>query len=183
VWNRGTARIDEDAVELSAVQLASAGGFARLDGRYGWVDGAARLEAAWRGVALPKSWQQSGTLSISASAPWPGQRRVEATLQGQADGPGANHVRMRAQLNGAGKGWNEVDWTLVIPQLRWELGRRAAEIAGLRLGVAVRGPVVTLSSLSLDQGGTLAGRGQADFTTRKWSLAFEARDIPLPLTA
>jgi len=183
-WSAGTILIDNGAANAQAVQLALAGGFIRIDGRYGFVDNNANLSAAWQGIALPQNWDQSGTFQLTTDSPWPGQRRVQAhlTTKSNLGGDDANSLTTQVHITGNGSSWTQGAWTIDFDRLQWKTPARTLQLADLRADFATTTSTIALTNLSVARGASITGRGQVDFKTKKWSANIHAPDLPIPGT-
>jgi hypothetical protein len=173
----GTIALDGKSVTAKDLSLAFAGGELRLGGSFAWGSGDGKLEAWWNNLVLPKGAVHGGSLTASLRQPWPNQPVINVTLN--SNGRRGNDTwDTRLTLAGAGRAWDDIDWTLTAPALAYRTPAQAYNLDQLHATLSTRGNLLTLDTLSLPPGelygqwrrGTLAAKGSYHLVLGDWTL-------------
>ncbi len=200
----GSIVSDDTGLHADAIKLTALGGAANLDGAFDPRTSAVDVHARWSGLSLAKQTSQSGSLTASLRQPFIGHPviKVELNSSGTVGAPVSESAtppgRWNADvtLTGQGSSWQQIDWVLAAPQLRYVTGSQAIDLSRTTAHVSQRLPVVELTDLSLPLDNTVgqsnsasfAGSGIVNFKSSEWKFDATAavnasyQDSPMPVT-
>ncbi|HSI32895.1 MAG TPA: hypothetical protein VK986_04835 [Tepidisphaeraceae bacterium] len=189
--NAGAITLARGAATVTGLQLAFAGGEVRASGSYSLIAGAGKIETTWNQLVFPAGTTHSGTMTASVRQPWPGQPLIDVTLTSTGT-RGEDSWSTSLRLDGAGRSWQDIDWTLKAPKLNYAQvegeQKQTFDLSNLTVALSTRGDLVTLDSLDLPAGslygpfqrGTLRGTGQYALKTGQWFAYVTGDNWPAP---
>lgn len=183
IVREGKVRVEGWQVKGEDLLVSAAGGMVRLNGQWNAAARDAGLDLTWEQVELPGAITSEGSLKAKLSEPWPGRQLIGATVQTKGKGT-YGEWDTKAELAGQGESWQNLDWTLRVPQLAFQREGsgpgQTVTANDLVAHLTTRGPVISLTDLNFTGAGQITGRGAVDLQKKLWWLWVDAENLPVP---
>ncbi len=174
----GAIELAGTTIRATRVKVSALSGMAQVDGRWAIEQAVGQITATWDEIAQPGGVRHSGRLAAGVTNTL-GNRAVTADLASHG-GAGAGRWDAQVKLTGAGRDWNEMNWTIAAPALSWQGPPHDVMLDGLVANLITRGKVLELTSMRLPNAERVRGEGKIDFASEEWSLTLSGSGWPLP---
>lgn len=169
----GTVSVDGSVISAQQLRVGAFGGLAQVDGTGDLDAKTAEIHGVWQDLALGSQVAHGGNLRLNIRSPFPGRPHVEGTIVTRGRAPQGNwdgHLT----INGGGRNWNDMDWTVGVPRLAW-IAKLPLTIENLTARIATREHVITLTELRWPAAEVLAANGRYNVADKTWLLRARGR--------
>jgi hypothetical protein len=171
----GTLRVEGTRVRAEQVRVSARGGSAQLDGSGDLATKSADLRAEWVELPAPGDIKHSGTLTAQLRTPFPGGPEFAATLVTRGQAP-KGRWDGRINVNGAGRAWNDMQWTATAQRIAWE-AKQPIEVKDFTARFANRDKLITLRGVEWPAH-VVSANGRYNFDDRTWLVRLTGRSAP-----
>ncbi len=172
----GKLHVGPNGVTAQELRIRTETTAGQLSGQWDFSTQAGECSARWAGKLPRQEGKHSGTVRAILRAPDYGLKEAQLITTGQAQ-TRFGTWRVAVETHGAGNDWAKSSWRTSLGEFTWTRDEQEIDLSGARVGVAVDGPHVRLTDLSLPNTGKIDVEAQLDRQTWQWAVQFDAQGL------